>query len=155
MNTEERIQKQRQLVETIGRYYEEEGLQPTAGRVLGLLMVMDKERFTFDEIIEELNISKSSASIALRILQTRGEVDYITMPGDKKRYFELKKRDSLSMIDEFENKLKKSHAAFQEIIDLKADSNSPNSIFFKQIIDMMDFFIDRIEHLKKEFLNKQ
>jgi len=155
MNTEERIQKQRELVETIGRYYEKEGLQPTAGRVLGLLMVMDKERFTFDEIIEELNISKSSASIALRILQTRGDVDYITMPGDKKRYFELKKRDALSMIDEFEEKLKRSHAAFRKIIDLKADSNSPNSQFFKRIIEMLDFFIDRIELLKEEFLKKQ
>src|SRR6056297_152989 len=100
MKTEERIQKQREVVETMGRFYEEEGLQPAAGRILALLMVMDKERFTFEEIIEELQISKSTASVALQILQTRGDVDYVTLPGDRKRYFELKKKDVLSLIDD-------------------------------------------------------
>lgn len=155
MNTEERIQKQRELVETIGRYYEDEGLQPTAARILALLMVMDKERYTFDEIIEELQISKSSASIALRILQTRGDVDYITIPGDRKRYFELKKRDVLSLIDDFEHKLEKIYELFQEILNLKANSNSPNSQFFNELIQMLDFFFERIDTLKEEFRNSK
>ncbi|MFO8234606.1 MAG: hypothetical protein R6U04_04265 [Bacteroidales bacterium] len=155
MNTEERIRKQRELVETIGRYYENEGLQPTAARILALLMVMDKERFTFEEIIEELQISKSSASIALRILQTRGDVDYITMPGDKKRYFEIKKKEPLSLIDDFEQKMKEIKELLERIIALKANSDSPNGKFFKDLIKMLNFFFERIEFFKQEFRKNQ
>jgi len=151
MNTEERIQKQRELIEIIGRFYENEGLQPTAGRIMALLMVMDKERYTFDEIIEELQISKSSASIALRMLQIRGDVDYITVPGDRKRYFEIKKRDALSLFDDIENKMKESKELLQQILDLKANGDSPNARFFKELIKVLDFFFERIEFFKEEF----
>ena len=69
MNSEERLKKQKELVEEIGRHFDKEGLQPIAGRIVGLLMVMDKEQFTFEEITEELQISKSSASTALKNLE--------------------------------------------------------------------------------------
>ena len=91
MNSEERIRKQKELVEKIGRYFEKEGFQPIAGRIYGLLMVMDKEQFTFDEITEELQISKSSASIALRNLEIRDDIEYVTLTGDRKRYFQLQR----------------------------------------------------------------
>ena len=42
MNTQERIDKQKDLIEEIGMYFDKEGLQPIAGRILGLLIVMDK-----------------------------------------------------------------------------------------------------------------
>ncbi len=155
MKTEERIQKQRELVETIGRFYEDEGLQPTAGRILGLLMVMDKEKFTFDEIVEELQISKSSASLALRILQARGDVDYTTLPGDKKRYFELKRKDVLSLMEDFEKKMERTYDLFQQILTLKANSESPNSHFFKELIRMLEFFFKRLESVKEEFRKEQ
>jgi len=83
METDERIVQQRLLVEEVGRHFDKEGHQPIAGRILGLLLVMDKELFTFEEITEELNISKSSASIVLRNLEIRGSIEYITLPGDR------------------------------------------------------------------------
>ncbi len=68
MTSEERLQKQKELIESLGRYYDKQGFQPIAGRLLGMLIVMDKEMFTFDEIVEELKISKSSASNAIKTL---------------------------------------------------------------------------------------
>ena len=98
MNTEERIRKQKELVEEIGRHFDREGFQPITGRILALLMVMDKEQFTFDEIIEELQISKSSASNALKNLEIRGNIEYTTLPGDRKRYFHIKRQNSFQII---------------------------------------------------------
>jgi DNA-binding transcriptional regulator GbsR (MarR family) len=155
MTSEERVREQKELVETIGRHFEEEGFQPTAGRILALLMVMDKERFTFDEIVEELNISKSSASIALKNLQLRGDVDYVTLPGDRKRYFEIKKKDAVAMMDEFEKKMHEFRDLLEKINSLKADPNSPNSQFYSTLINMFDFFFSRFDDLKKEFYEKQ
>ena len=102
MKTEERIQKQKLLIESMGRHFDKEGFQPIAGRILALLMVMDKEQYTFEEIVEELNISKSSASNALKNLEIRQVIEYVTLPGDRKRYFRIKRQNCFSAIEVFE-----------------------------------------------------
>ena len=150
MDTEERINKQKELVEELGRYFDKEGLQPIAGRIHALLMVMDKERFTFEEIVEELNISKSSASVALKNLEIRGDVEYVTLPGDRKRYFQIKKRKSSTLIDEFIKKTMLFKKLSQNILELKTDKNSENANFIKDIVKMIDCFIVKIDKSKDE-----
>lgn len=152
MHSEERIRKQKDLVEEIGRYFDKEGFQPIAGRMLGLLMVMDKEQFTFEEITEELQISKSSASITLKNLEIRGDIEYVTLPGDRKRYFRLKKQNVLSVIEDVENKLGCFKHLVGEIVKLKADRNAINTKFLEQLLDVMAFFLDKINSSKAEFL---
>jgi DNA-binding transcriptional regulator GbsR (MarR family) len=139
------------MVETLGKFYDKEGFQPIAGRILGLLTIMDKEQFTFDEIVEELNISKSSASNALRMLEIQNAVEYITKPGDRKRYFQIKKPDKFALIDEYRAKLKKMSEYLHTILELKADKNSGNSIFIINMINMLSFFMDKLEELKIEY----
>ncbi len=151
MNTEERITKQKELVEEIGRYFDKEGFQPIAGRIIGLLMVMDKEQFTFDEITEELSISKSSASNALRNLEIRGDIEYVTIPGDRKRYFQLKRQDVFSMIDDFNTKMMMIKELMLRIIDLKADKNSANAKFFNEFNKMIDYVMQNNAFLKENY----
>lgn len=151
MTSEERIKHQKELVETAGRFYDKKGLQPIAGRILGLLTVMDKEQFTFDEIVEELQISKSSASNALKLLEMSDGVEYITLPGDRKRYFQLKKRDKYALIDEHRATLTSTRAYLQSVLDLKANKQSGNAVFIENMIDMLDFYLDKFEELKKEY----
>ncbi len=151
MKKEERIRKQKELVEYIGRYFDREGLQPIAGRILGLLMVMDKEQFTFEEIVEELQISKSSASITLRNLEARGDIEYITLPGDRKRYFRLRKQDTFAIIDDFEHKLNQLMELLRNIIDLKADKNSENCQTFRTLIELAEVAVKNLEYVRKEF----
>ena len=102
MEESERIKKQRELIERIGRNNERDGFQPVTARILGLLMVMDKEEYTFDEIVDEMQISKSSASNALRNLELRGVIEYVTYPGDRKRYFRFVSGDINEIIAEIE-----------------------------------------------------
>lgn len=147
MNTEERIKKQRELIEKIGLYFDKEGFQPIAGRILGLLMVMDKEQYTFDEIVEELQISKSSASNALKNLEIREDIEYITQPGDRKRYFQIRKQDKYTLINGFEKKMRQSMDMFDCILSLKADKNSSNAIFLKEMKDTMEFVLTQLNKL--------
>ncbi|MBN1119354.1 MAG: MarR family transcriptional regulator [Bacteroidales bacterium] len=141
MTTEERIKKQRELIEEIGRYFDKEGMQPIAGRILGLLMVMDKELFTFEEITKELQISKSSASVALKNLEIRGQIEYTTLLGDRKRYFHLKNHEASSVIEDTVRKMNAAKNMFNYIIELKADKNSKNSIFLKEMIRMFEVIL--------------
>ena len=108
MEESERIQKQKELIESIGRDNEKDGFQPVAARIMGLLMVMDKEEYTFDEIVEEMQISKSTVSNALRNLELRGVLEYVTYPGDRKRYFRFVSANISDMIDEVEKKCSKN-----------------------------------------------
>src|SRR6056297_3671185 len=155
MNTEERIKQQKQLVEQIGQDYEKDGMQPVAGRILALLMVMDKEEYSFDEIVEELQISKSSASVALKILQLRDIVEYVTHPGDRKRYFKIRTQEPFILIDEFREKLQRNKEVMQKIIELKANKESNNAMLFKNLSKMIDFFLENFYKLKQEYLKNQ
>jgi len=155
MTTEERIKRQKDLVEIAGRFYDKKGLQPIAGRILGLLTVMDKELFTFDEIVEELQVSKSSVSNALKLLEFADAIEYSTVAGDRKRYFQLKKRDRFALIDEHRSTLIETRNYLKSVLDLKVNQQSDNSLFIKNIIDMLDFFLDKFEDLKKEYVKNQ
>ncbi|HCY40313.1 MAG TPA: hypothetical protein DHV48_03015 [Prolixibacteraceae bacterium] len=144
----ERITKQKELIEHIGRQNEREGFQPVSARILGLLMVMDKEEYTFDEIVEEMQISKSSASTALKNLEIRGIIEYITYPGDRKRYFRFVSGEIDGMINEMETNMKKKLATINQIIELKKDPNSRNATFLKNVLKGMEFFIKNLDELR-------
>ncbi len=155
MNTEERIKAQWNLVDTIGRTYEKQGFGMIPGRVIGFLTVMDKEQYTFEEIVDTLQISKSSASNALRVLEARNQIEYTTLPGDRKRYFHIRRQDRFALIDEHQTMLRKSRDLFHAMYEVKADKKSPTAIFLKDVENLMNVFLDRFDELKAEFMNKQ
>lgn len=139
------------MIEKIGCYFDQEGFQPIAGRIIGLLMVMDKEQFTFDEICEELYISKSSASNVLRNLEIRGAIEYTTIPGDRKKYYRIKAQNSFDLLGEFERKAKRTIDALNSIVGLKADPNSTNAVFFKEVITTMGYYLENLSKLKEQY----
>jgi DNA-binding transcriptional regulator GbsR (MarR family) len=151
MKESERIQKQKELIERIGRNNERDGFQPVTARILGLLMVMDKEEYTFDEIVDEMQISKSSASNALKNLELRGVLEYVTYPGDRKRYFRFVSANISDMIDEVEKKMQQKLDIMNQIIELKKNPNSRNAKFIKNIMEGIQFFVERIDKLKEEY----
>jgi DNA-binding transcriptional regulator GbsR (MarR family) len=155
MTSEERIKKQKELVESFGRGYAKKGFQLTPGRILGLLTIMDKEQYTFDEIVEELQISKSSASNALRMLEMVNIIQYTTIPGDRKRYFLIKRQDKFALIDDHEVNLKETRDFLKNVLDLKANKASDNAAFIQTMIDMLSFYLEKFNELKKEFMDKK
>jgi DNA-binding transcriptional regulator GbsR (MarR family) len=152
MNNEERINKQKELVEFLGRHFDKEGYQPIAGRIMGLLMVMDKEQYTFDEIVEELQISKSSASNALRNLEIRGMIEYITLPGDRRRYFQIKRSKPFSIIEDMEEKMSNMLDMISLILDLKENKGSRNSVFIREFSEVITYILSGLKEMKKDYI---
>lgn len=144
-----RIEQQKALVESIGRYLEKQGYQPVAGRILGLLMVMDKEEYTFDEIVEEMQISKSTASNALKNLELREAIEYITYPGNRKRYFQVSFKDVNMVINETERKFTAYANLLDQIICLKHNQDSKNAVLLKNLLKGISFFLSDLENFKK------
>ena len=151
MTSEERIKKQKELVETVGHTYAKKGMQLNTGRILGLLTVMDKEQYTFDEIVEELQISKASASNSLRMLEMKNVIQYNTVPGDRKRYFRLRKQERFALIDEHVVNMKETRDFLKTVLDLKANKDSDNAVLLGDFIEMLNFYLDKFIELKKEY----
>lgn len=150
MENSERIAKQKELIEAIGRYLDKQGNPPVAGRILGLLMVMDKEEYSFDEIVEEMQISKSTASNALKYLELRNSIEYITYQGDRKRYFRISLSDINFIIEETKQKFASYAEFLDEVVSLKKNQNSKNAVICKKISDGAKFFLSKIDEFKNQ-----
>ena len=85
MNTDELKTK----VELFGVWFEKRGWQPVAGRIFGYLLLSNPPYHTMEELQDFLQISKSSVSTNLKNLMNERVVNYITFPGDRKRYFQI------------------------------------------------------------------
>ena len=83
-------EEQRRLIEKMGVGGEKNGMPPAPARIMALLMVSPETELTFDQVRETLNLSKSATSNAINMLLTTQKIDYITKPGDRKRYFKNK-----------------------------------------------------------------
>ena len=131
-------EKKREIIERIGVYYEKKGLQPVVGRIMGLLLVAEPAEATFEEIQEELQVSKSAVSTALTFLQAKETVEYRTKPGERKRYFKLRMRDWKSELKKEFDEVLNMESLINEIIDLKENKESD---FCCRLLEMKDFFV--------------
>lgn len=79
--------EQLKLIEKIGVFLTKQGVKPANARINALLLISDKVELTFDEIRDALNLSKSATSNGLNFLLDTKRVEYVTRPGERKRYF--------------------------------------------------------------------
>ena len=155
LTEEERISKQRELVESFGRFTNRSGGTALAGRILGLLSFMDKEEYTFEEIVDELKISKSSASTTLNHLLDSDKVEYITYAGDRKRYFRIKINTRRQFLQAMRNHIAKVEKINRAAIELKKDKESRTSKNIQAMIEGLDFWKREIDNYEKEFLSDE
>lgn len=135
--------KEQEIIERIGVFFEKKGHQPILGRIMGLLLVLDQAEATFDEIQEYLSVSKSAVSNALTLLQSLDRVEYTTKPGERKRYFRLKVRNWRKDMQEDLNGIFRISALLKEVMEIRSNSNSE---FNHCISDFQNF----IEFMKEE-----
>ncbi|NEQ25752.1 MAG: MarR family transcriptional regulator [Microcoleus sp. SIO2G3] len=70
--------------------FEVAGLPRMAGRILGWLLVCVPAQQSLTEIAEVLQASKGSISMMTRLLIQIGLIDRISLPGDRRDYFQIK-----------------------------------------------------------------
>lgn len=89
-----------ELIELLGVHFEKhQNLPPLASRILSYLIINNKESgVTFEELVTELQASKSSVSTSINLLQNLDNIYYCTQKGDRKKYFK---------VSPFSNRLKK------------------------------------------------
>lgn len=136
-------EEQKQLIEEFGLFNEKVGRTPAAARIIALLTIADRVELTFDEIRENLSLSKSATSIAINNLLNGERIDYITKHGDRKRYFRIK-------IHLWEDKIKKDMESFQYLTQLLKRILMIRNVETTKFNNELKFIISFLEHFNEE-----
>ena len=97
-----------ELIDAGGRTAQSFGLNRLLGKIY-VLLYMQPEPLSLDELMEELGVSKASVSIACRQLQSLGALRRVWQKGDRRDYYEavtdLKELVQNGLLREVEKKL--------------------------------------------------
>lgn len=148
-------EKQRELIEKIGVFHEHKGMQPLVGRIIGLLLVHENAEVTFEEIVEDLGVSKSAVSNALNFLQAKERIVYHTKPGDRKRYFQLKIQNWSEELEREIMEITKFKEFIDEVISERGKRNVEFNSCLKEFSSFLVFFKNEIPLLFKKFKSQQ
>lgn len=155
INSQSKAEQQRQLVEEMGRNFSKTGRQALPGRILGLLFFTDKEEYTFEEIVEELKISKSSASTAINALEITDKIEYVTYPGDRKRYFRIKVNSREQYLSSMKKQMQSIERLFSTALELKTDKNSRVASVMKEMLKGLEYFKTIIDDYEQKMLKQE
>lgn len=132
----------------------DKGYSPIAGKMLGLFLVSNQKYFTFEELMEELSISKSATSKTLKFLIEIGEIDFIKSKENKRKrlfYFNIK-----GATNRYKRKIKEYTVQTQlleKTLELRDDSNLELNDFIKNRIlfakEVIAILEPRINQLNK------
>ena len=128
----------KEKVEEIGVFYESSGLTPTEARVFALLLLSDPPELDFFAIQEFLAASKSTVSTALKRLLTEGRVEYITRPGERRRYFRVSGQKWLEHIQSRFANITALGNMIDQIIELRSNASSPE--FNADLVHIQGYF---------------
>ena len=136
----------KERVERFGVFFEKEGIPPVAARIIGYLLFSVPPQKTFYEIVEFVQASKSSVSTALNGMQQKGLVTYVTLPGDRKRYFQLDVDKWINFEKRKIQFISTMRGFIQEAEDLHQESSQE---FSKSLSLVGHFFEEYVEALPK------
>jgi DNA-binding transcriptional regulator GbsR (MarR family) len=88
-----------EFIEAFGRLVSEGGLPLSIGRVLGLLVISEPGRLSADEMKLKLKLSAGSVNAATNLLTKFGYVKKVTIPGERKFYYEFEAKSWQNAID--------------------------------------------------------
>ena len=155
LTEKEREDKQRELIEIMGRISCRGGGTSLAGRIIGLLSFLDQEEFTFEVIVERLKISKSSVSTTINHLMESDKIEYITYPGDRKRYFRIKVNTPKNFIQALRQHVERIEKVHRAAFELKKDKNSRTAKNIKEMLRSLDFWKTQMDNYEKEFVTDE
>ncbi|HZJ36616.1 MAG TPA: winged helix-turn-helix domain-containing protein [Gillisia sp.] len=164
MNDEAMNIQKKELVEKLGVNFEKlNKLAPVAARIFATLILTEKKGITFEELVEELNASKSTISTHLEHLQSLNKISYETRPGDRKRYFIIHPNLILNIIEEMIEKWNNEKSIHQDIIDYKekrkqnTEKEEPECDieFNKNFLIFLDEATTAIQKLKLNVIEKK
>ena len=124
------------FVEQIAVLLETDGLPRVAGRLFGLLLVTEELR-SLDELAEQLDVTKASISVNARLLEQKGVVERVSMPGDRRDYYRIADDIVERSMQQRLARIRQFRSALETVVRGKS---LPKGIVLKRLKGMDDAF---------------
>lgn len=147
--------KKLKLIEELGMHFEKSGTQPAASRIFALLMISDENELTFEEIYGILNISKSAASNAINLLINTHRVEYITRPGERKRYFRCKVKSLNEGVQRTLENMGVFNSILKKVLEQRSEEKKEFNEGLEDVIDYLDFMRMELPVLFQKWENRK
>jgi DNA-binding transcriptional regulator GbsR (MarR family) len=95
---------------------EQDGFPRIAGRIMGFLLV-NEGPYTLDELADDLQISKTSASTNARLLEQHGIIEKVVKSGDRRDFYRLADNHWERMFDVAMKRMQKFHDVLDKTIE--------------------------------------
>lgn len=162
-NSSELLKIKKQLIEEMGVYFESQDiLSPLSSRIFAYLALTGNSGASFDEIVEELEVSKSSVSTNLQLLQTMGRIGYYTKPGDRRRYFKIAEHNMVNRLDDKVASWEREKVLHLKMLDytklrfehstLTKEEEQREMGFSTHYIEFLESMIENLKKLKNNLL---
>lgn len=116
--------RKKDLIEKLGVYIEvERKVPPIAARILATLIINGCKGTTFDQLVTDLEASKSTISTHLTNLESQSSIVYFTKCGDRKRYYTMKSGYITRKINSLSEQWSREIELQKEVISYKNDFN--------------------------------
>lgn len=125
-----------------------EQLAPLAGRILANLVLKGKKGETFENLVCDLNASKSTIFTHLTTLQASNRITYYTKPGDRKKYFILSPNALINSMNEIIVNWKEEEELHLEIVNYKKEVNEKFPEDSDEKFDL-DFHYEYLNYLEQ------
>ncbi|MBZ4188532.1 GbsR/MarR family transcriptional regulator [Niabella beijingensis] len=129
------------------------GLPPLNAKIYVYMMLdLKADGYTFDELLEKFNVSKSSLSNSLQMLVQNKYVEYITPIDSRKRYYRINPKFMGIRFGNILDKLLREKELMQRMIQFNKQTRHPNEPAIKgisQYISILNKHIKTIESTVK------
>lgn len=107
---------EQQFVERMGLICEKEGMARSAGRIFALLLLGDRP-YSLDELADELQVSKASASTNARMLESLGFIERTSSLGDRRDFYQVEH-------DPWERMLRVAQTRWRDMVAVFAEAQA-------------------------------
>lgn len=125
------------FLEDISIRFEEDGEPHIAGLILGWLLICDPPEQSFNELVNELQVSKGSISNMTRHLENKRLIEKVRKPGERQIYFRIKPSAWEEVMNKHLEVTKKLHRIAEKGIELLENEPEERK---QRLIEMRDFF---------------
>ncbi|SDD56706.1 GbsR/MarR family transcriptional regulator [Niabella drilacis] len=129
------------------------GLPPLNAKIYVYMMIdLKTDGYTFDELLEKFNVSKSSLSNSLQMLVQNKYVEYITPIDSRKRYYRINPKFMGIRFGNILDKLVREKELMQRMVQCNKQVKAPNEQVIKgihQYIGILDKHIKTVENTVK------
>jgi len=130
------------FIEEVGLMFELVGLPRMAGRILGWLLISEPVQQSSSHLAEVLQASKGSISTTTRLLIQIGLIERVSLPGDRRDYFQIKPHAWSQMTEQRISQISAFRKLAERGLDLLKDTPPPLQ---KRLQEMRDIhaFLER------------